>query len=404
MRTTVCLMLALCATGCDDTANPQSMDMASSGATHYAIATTLMANTGQATSLIFTAPSLADGPALDESKAISVPEVASIFGIEGSGKVYSTTAMTPVVTEYSVAENGTITPGTQLSFAQFGLGAGFSTRSIAMVSATKAYLLDDRSLQAISFDPSTMTLGKSIDLGGLKEMGYGSTFSYNIPVRGNQVVVTAYYYDQSFSKTIPQTGVALIDSTTDAVTIVKDSRCGAFSTIAQVANGDLYFAQDTYATALNLAGGAASAPEGCLLRMKAGENAFDPGFFVKIKDATGLPGGGVVPGKGNTIWVRGFDASLFPIAAGTTTAIQILGAVAWKWFRIDGANPMAQAVASSVAPSGGQLNYSVTDGKAYVGNPSADLMTTTLLDMTSSEMPAKAANMMGRTKSIVRVR
>src|SRR5262245_8862409 len=166
----------------------------------YAVATTLNANTQNATSLIFTTASLAEGAMIDQSQGISVPDVVTIFGIAGSGKVYSTQAMSPIVTEYLVDEKGVITPGRSISFAAFGLAGSFSTRAIAMVSPTKAYLLDDTSLQAITFNPQEMTVGNAISLGGMREPNYGTNFSYTIPVRNNhQVVVTGYHYDATFS-------------------------------------------------------------------------------------------------------------------------------------------------------------------------------------------------------------
>jgi hypothetical protein len=370
----------------------------------YAVAATLNANTAQATSLIFTTKSLDAKATVDESAGISVPDVVTIYGIEGAGKVYSTQAMSPVVTEYLIDDKGKITPGRSISFQQFGLAGSFSTRAIAMISPTKAYLLDDTTLQAITFNPQEMTVGKAISLSGMMEPNYGTNFSYTVPVRGKQVVVTGYHYNATFSGTIATTHVAFIDGDTDAVTTIKDTRCGDFSSIATAPNGDLYFGADTYSTALNLAGGSTVAPEGCILRMKSGENQFDANFFVKIKDITGLPGGGAVPGNGNAIWTRAFDTSMFPITMGTTTAGQIHKALAWKWYKIDLANPTAMATAATVDPSGGQLNYSIVGKTSYVVNPTTDTMGTVLLDMTSNTAPTLAATMQGRTKSIVKAR
>jgi hypothetical protein len=401
---TLVLLAATFTAACSDDKPGGTGGSGGSGAAVYAIATTLNANTAQASSLIFTSSSLADGPALNESQGISIPDVVTIFGIEGSGKVYSTAAMSAIVTEYDVDTSGAVRPGTQLSFASFGLTGGFSTRAIAIVSPTKAYLLDDTTLQAITFNPQTMTVGSAISLAGMRETGYGASFSYSIPVRNqNQVVVTAYYYDQTFSHTVPKTAVALIDATTDAVTIVKDTRCGDFSSIAAAPNGDLYFASDPYATALNRIGGDSVAPQGCMLRMKSGENAFDASFSVQLRDITTMSGGGVVPGSGNTVWVRGYDESVTPIT-GTTTAVGMLGSPAWKWFKVDLANPTAMATVSSFAPSAGQLNFSIVAGHAYVVNGSADLTSTTLVDMSTAGAPVRAANMLGRTKAVVKVR
>jgi hypothetical protein len=369
----------------------------------YAVAVTLQANTPQATTLLFAVPSLQKGTAVDYGKAISIPDTASLFGVEGSGAVYATTAMAPNVTRYDVDANGTITPGTVLSFAAFGLGATYSTRSIAFVSPHKAYLLDDTSLQAIVFDPTTMIVGKAVDLGALKKDGYHTNFSYNVPARGSQLVVAAFYYDASYARTLGETAAALIDTSADSATVLRDTRCGAFSTAAALPNGDLYFGSDTYSVAIHRIGGDAAAAPGCLLRMKAGENIFDPSFFVPVTDVTGgLPGGAAVPGEGNTLWVRAFDEKLFAVDA-TTSALSILAAPAWRWWKLDPASPTA-ATASSFAPGAGEVKYFTVGGHAYAGNPSVDYSTTAVLDLTGSGAPLEGLTVKGQPSGIVRAR
>src|SRR5262249_17646551 len=151
--------------------------------------------------------------------------------LEGSGRAYTSSAMGTTVARYDVDSDGKMTPGATVSFASFGLGAGYSTRTIAVISTTKAYLLDDTSLQAIVFDPDKMTTGNAIDLSAMKETGLKANFSYSVPIRGTppQVVVTAYYYDPTYQMASPKTAVALINTSDDSVTIVKDTRCGTFS-------------------------------------------------------------------------------------------------------------------------------------------------------------------------------
>ena len=91
------LLLAACGDG------PTMMMMPpTDGATTtdvYVLATTLNANTPSATSLLITTPTLADGTTLDYTRAISVADTVSLFGVEGSGHVYATQAMTPTVTQ-----------------------------------------------------------------------------------------------------------------------------------------------------------------------------------------------------------------------------------------------------------------------------------------------------------------
>jgi hypothetical protein len=395
------LLLAACGDG------PTMMMPPTDGAATtdvFVVATTLNANTPSATSLLITTPTLADGTTLDYTRAISVADTVSLFGVEGSGHVYATQAMTPTVTRYEVAADGTLTPGTVLSFAQFGLGSGYSTRSIAFVSDSKAYLLDDTSLQAITFDPSQMVVGHAIDLSAMKEPGWHANFAYNVPVRGNQVVVAGFYYDQTFSMTIPKTALALIDGASDAVTVLHDTRCGAFSTVATAPNGDLYFGSDTYSVAINRVAGDSAAPPGCLLRMKAGENAFDAGYFVQTKDLTGgQPAGAAVPGEGNSIWIRAFDESLFTVT-NITSATTLLAAPAWHWWKLDLANPTGPAVESPFAPGAGEVKWFAAGGHGWAGNAVQDYTTSNVLDMTGPGAPLQGLSLKGFPSGIVKAR
>jgi hypothetical protein len=366
----------------------------------YALATTIMANTPQAVSLIFSSASLTDGK-IDESKAISVADTVSLFGVEGSGSFYATTAMGTNASRYDVDEHGTITPGPVLGFAQYGLGGGYSTRSIVFISPTKAYLLDDTSLQAISFDPSAMATGKAIDLTMLAKPGWRTNFAYQIPLRGTQVVVTAYHYDANYSFGTGDTGVAFIDSTNDTVTFASDSRCGLFSTVATAANGDLYFGSDTYSLALHRVNDMAT-PAGCLLRMKAGENQFDPNFMITTTDLTGgAPAGGVVSGDGNSLWLRAFDETLFPVMP-TTSALYILSAPAWRWWRVDLANPKSATV-SAFPPGAGEVKFWTVAGHAIAGDPNQGYTITTLVDLSADGAPVAGALLDGQPSGIVKV-
>jgi hypothetical protein len=321
--------------------------------------------------------------------------------VPGSGRFYATTAQTANVTRYDVDDHGTITPGTVLSFQTLGVTATYSTRSIAFVSDTKAYLLDDSSLQAIVFDPSAMTLGKPIDLSGLGMTGYRTNFSYNIPRRGSQLVVAAYHYDAGYAHGLPRTDLALLDVDTDAVTLAHDDRCGLFSTAGALDNGDIYFGEDTYAVALHRIGGDAAAPAGCILRLRAGDDVLDPAFQLTVTDVTaGQPGGAAI-GAGSVLWLRAFDESLFPVDE-TTSGVSVLAAPAWHWWKVDvTATPTASI--ATLPPGAGEVKWFDVAGHADTGDANMDYTMTAVVDLAAAD-PMRGVVVRGHPSGIVKVR
>ncbi len=91
-----------------------------------------------------------------------------------------------------------------------------------------------------------MKISSKIELGELRKQGWTAHFDYRPKSRDGQLVVSAYYIDDTFSSSLRETGAALIDTVADAVTFQRDTRCGGFSTSVLADNGDLYFASDPY--------------------------------------------------------------------------------------------------------------------------------------------------------------
>jgi hypothetical protein len=339
---------------------------------------------------VVTTPSLGAAAQPDYTRALEVADTVSIFGVPGTGRFYATSAMSPTVSRYEVSRDGaTITPGPVLSFARLGVGAGYSTRSVVFLSSSLAYLLDDTTLKAISFDPEAMTIGHAVDLSALLRPGYRTNFAYNIPVRGgSEIVVTALYYDASYSHTLGETALALIDTATDAVTVTKDTRCGTFSTVATMRNGDLYFGPDTYAAAIHRVAWEAAAPTGCLLRMKSGESRFDPSYLISTSALVGgAPAGGAVTDGQGGLYLRVLDERLYTVTD-TTSATTLLAAPAWRWWRIDAANsgdPGAMATEVAFDPGAGEVKSFVVDGAIYTGDASADYQSSRLVELGSRD-------------------
>ncbi|WP_437977235.1 hypothetical protein WMF11_09435 [Sorangium sp. So ce295] len=401
--TLVALSLAASVAGCGTDDEQQVGAGAYPSGPLYAVTTILQV--GQdATSLLFVTPSLDEGQSVDYAQAVEIPDQAHLFGIDGEKKVYALLLQTPQLTRYDLDPSGRLGEAQELRFDRHGVAGGASTRSLHFVSETKAYLLDDSSLQAIAWNPKEMAIQKAIDLGGLKREGWIPYFDYIPKRRGKELVVIALYYDQNFSKILPETSAALIDVETDEVTYVHDERCGGVSNSMIAPSGDLYLGSDPYNAALNVIGGDEASKTGCLIRMRAGEDAFDPDFFVNVSDLTGgFPGGGIVPGAGSTAYLRAYDESLFPISP-TTDALSLYAAASWKWWKIDLESLTTATVVEGVPPGSGVVKYLSADSRVFASDTNADYSETTLQDMSVEADPVKGILINGLVTGLVRAR
>lgn len=370
----------------------------------YVIAMTQMANTPAATSVLTPIESLEDG-VVDLGRGVALPDTATLFGVPGEGRVYVTLAQTPRVLRYEVGETGRLAEGPVLDLSGLGLGATFSTRSIVFLEGAEALLLDDTTLQAVLFDREEMTIVRSFDLSELAREGFRTNFAYDVYRREDDVVLTAFHYNATYSRAVAGDAVALLDVRSGELRIARDTRCGAFSTVARTERGDLYFGSDTYSVALRRVGGEEAAPPGCLLRMRAEDDGFDPDFYVEIASLTGgAPGGGAVFAGGERVWVRAFDESLFEVTA-ATSGLRVLSAPAWHWWRIDLAEGIPRAERADVPAGAGQVRAFRVDERVVAGDPEDDYANTRLVELGDVAQPTPLISLgPGLPAGIVRAR
>jgi hypothetical protein len=346
-------------------------------------------------------PSLAEGEVRDLKQSTEVSNASYMFGVDGKPSIY-VLDNSAALTRYDISASGSLMKGPVLSFASYGVTAGVSERSVFFVSDTKAYLLDDVSLQAVVWDPSTMLASKAIDLRGLRRDQWTTYFDYRPKRRGKQLVLAAYYIDESFSSSLREATAAIIDVDTDQVTLLSDKRCGGFSTSVLSSSGDIYFSSDPYLGALHRLGGEAVSPGGCLLRIQAGQNVFDPSYFNEVTALADGFGGGIVPGPGNSAYVRVYDEKLVPIGS-SASAFDIYANASWQFWRIE-LGSTQRGTPATLAPGAGTLRVFNLDGRSYATNASADYSSTSLVDMSQPAGPRDGLRVPGNVAGVVRVR
>jgi hypothetical protein len=344
--------------------------------------------------------SIAEGELSDTSRSLELADAGYLFGTGASARFY-VLGDSAVLAAYDVLNDGSFVPGPSMSFANSGVVPGASERSVIFISETKAYLLDDRSLQAVVWNPTDMTITGSIDLGALGKEGWITYFDYRPKLRGADLVLPAYYFDDSFGAASGEAAVAFIDTLTDAVEVVRDDRCGGFSTSALDDEGDIYLASDPYVDALRRVGTDPSAPAGCVLRVRRGERRMDPDFFLQISSVLPGFGGGIARGGAGFVYIRAYDEATAPVGPGTS-ALDLYGRAAWRWWRLDLAG---RTVAEPLdgEPGSGTLRVFEVDGAAYATDASVDYASTMLVNMSDPSGPRRGLRVTGTVAGLVRI-
>lgn len=274
---------------------------------------------------------------------------------------------------------------------------------VPFIAPDKAYVIDAETSSVVMWDPEAMQLTGSFVIDGVVDASYPDTgFEPDPTRRGDQLLIAATHSNET--ATAPFSTLIVLDVQSDrVVSVVREERCGGLWNSVQASNGDIYYATGAWDAAQHHALGEAVATAPCLVRVKAGETAFDPDFFVRASDLTlGRATGGLVGGRDDTAYVKALDESLLPEGADFDT---IWSGAAWQWWRLDlgagggGAVPVDDIVAA--AAGGGELSV---EGRAYALNVAADLAETTLFDMSADAGPEEMLSVRGWPYGVVRVR
>lgn len=163
--------------------------------------------------------------------------------------------------------------------------------AVDFVSETEAYAASNGYggiPKVIKFNPSNMQITGTIDLTSIQKSGANNVFYLGMVHRGNYLYM-GVNYQSGFSNYADSVYVAIINKNTGNVEkLISDGRCGiiwsggsqyGFSGNGLIIdeNNDIYV-QGT--------GNGASVPSG-VIRLKNGENTFDPTYFFNLQTATG---------------------------------------------------------------------------------------------------------------------
>ncbi|HKO91576.1 MAG TPA: hypothetical protein VJU61_10510, partial [Polyangiaceae bacterium] len=355
--------------GCSDAATPSAAP-APEGAL-YAVFTSVETDEYEATYLGLT-PSLEGAAELDTASALEAPGGSRFYAPRSGGFFAIGSNDDFTVTRYDLGPDGSLVETNRMSFA--GIGVTRLQNRVVFVDETKAYYIDETAGQIAIWNPTAMTLEGTFRLPEPLADGYDG-YSTDLPfgrfplVDGRLFIPVAWYnFEAGTAREV--TGLAIVDTTTDSVSSYTETeRCAAATELAFDDNGDVYYGTGVnypfYAHANDPDLRTATQP-GCILRVRAGQQEFDPDYLLRV---TQLTGGGTGMGLTDaatpgTAYVQVLDESLLPWAE-IQDEDTFWEEPAWNWWRVD--LRAAEAVIDNEIPASTpyMTSYEV-DGRRYV--------------------------------------
>ncbi len=394
------IALAVCASGCgSDPATLAGANHSSHGPL-YLISTSVLTN-DLSTSYLAVVDSLAAGPQLQLDNAMEFGNGGRAFGAPKAGVVYVTSYDDPTLTEVTVQADGTLAKGRVLSFQQQGIFDTTGANVLHFISPGKAYFVSQETQEIVVWDPSEMTVVKTIPL----EIPLlpTSTFLrfYPQPILvGDKLVLISSESDDNdiYAPSV----ITVVDYEQDRVlSNERESRCPALGNSAVDSRGDRYFAQDNYAVAVHFKF-PETAPAPCMLRIRAGETSFDPDWTRTLDGELGTSiWTGATPGADGKFYVQAI-AEDAPAVIAAEEPYEVDVAQPWAWYSMTDGNAEPQAVTGDYPATAPLFPDILLGDTRYV--TVWDETDTTLLDLTSASAPRKALPVRGFVYNIVQVR
>jgi len=205
-----------------------------------------------------------------------------------AGYVFVWDSEAALMTRYAVNEALDLVEGPALSLLNEGY-SGIDGHSHAFVSETRAYSMSPQLDQVIIWNPQTMQITGTIAMQAPERPAAMATGVHYGLVHGEHVVWRLVSADWDSNALYPATTLAIARTDSDEpVQIVEDDRCAAGYDGAFVdSEGDLYVQAGAHWGSFAAYGPGAGSLTTCVLRVRAGETSFDPGYLLDYQAVTG---------------------------------------------------------------------------------------------------------------------
>lgn len=393
-RAAGCVLMALAA-ACGDSSDDRNADAVDP---QYAVSVQVFsADLSERDTFVAFADSV-EGGTLSLDGAVEVAGGGNVWGVDGTGEYFVTSAESPVVTKFEVADGRPVEAG---RVGLLGVGV---TRLFGEVmvfdGAERAYLFDLLSAQAIELDLERMEILGRVDLTPLLD----PTPTFQTFVWGQFLRRDDEWVSFTFSTDFAQDAISdvsrlfFFDPTSGELEVI-DAPCGGLQYAAPQENGDLFIATGPV-TAATHAVDPERAPAPCLVRLPAAARALDAP--VELNPITGAPTGGVIPASGSLGYLRVLDTERFPPSPEAPSAT-LFGAPGWSTWEVDLAAPVsARRLEDDLVPGG--IRWIPVDGEVYENRSDSTFASSQLIRTTGPDAPAPALTTPGVTFAVLRLR
>lgn len=296
---------------------------------------------------------------------IEVPGLALGTGIDDSGALFVASDAASTVTRYDLSEDGELVEGDTVDFSVQGIAyVGEYGGQFQYVSHDKAYWFSGEAARIVVWNPEEMTISDSIELDSLVHEGEALTFSAAPIRRGNRIYTFAAWHTPPPALTIVgRTAVIVLDTESDEVEVVEDTRSGYVRDGVFGDDGQLYVVTEGLGAAVNFLN-ADNAPAPTVLRFDPEAGDFDSEYEVDLNGLfDGDPAGMLVLSGNGQAFVRYLDPSL---VEGAESPMAVAGAAAWGWATFTAGDEPSVEILQDAPKSAGRLTPIKAGGKVYV--------------------------------------
>ena len=198
--------------------------------------------------------------------------------------LFVATSTEPVVTRYTIADDGSLTEDGRLNFSNHGVPEPFAVNAwgAVFVDEEKAYIFNGNDGSHVIWNPTTMKITGEIAGPAIVQEGYD--MESVAVVRGDRMYRVFTFLNYTTWEFLEQPQyLAVYDVETDELIELKEeARCVQLYALPSIDdNGDIYFSGHVWTPGLTLAG---DYKKSCALRVKAGEDDFDPTWQLNFAD------------------------------------------------------------------------------------------------------------------------